>query len=502
MSAKARLLIVDDEPSFCRVIQAFLRGEAYELHTVGCGQEALDVINESPDFDVVLLDLNLPDMNGFKVMEYLSQYAPETLVIIMTGYASLESATEALRCGAHDYLTKPFAREELQKTIQNAMTHKTVKSAHQQAQQALENSERCFRNLVENIVSGVLIVRDGKLLYQNAIQKELFSVITEAVLTCDYKHIYPDDIEKLKPAVKRFLAKEISTAEIDFRYYASASLEGDNELKWVLSRASRISYQGETALLIDTVDISRLKELEHLSLMKNKMHSLGRVAAGIAQEIRNPLTGISSDLFSLKALIDTGLSSDSDKQLARKMTDKIEWASGRIETVISRVMDFAKPDVPLMAKTDINNAIEDAVTLSQMKLRKAGAEVATEYAPDLPACYADRSMIGQVALNIISNAADALLSWGGPRRLRIATCRETGGVRIQVSDSGPGIKESIREMIFDPFFTTKDEGTGIGLNIAQRIVADHHGSIEVSQSAWGGAQFTIHLPVDRRAAAR
>lgn len=270
MSFKARVLIVDDEPSFCRVICTLLRGEDYDLHTVGCGQEAIRVIDGSPAFDVVLLDLNLPDMNGFKVMGHISEHAPDTLVVIMTGYASLESATEALRCGAYDYLTKPFAKEELIKTLQNAMNHKRVRTDHQQAQRALEESERYLRNLVENILSGVLIVRDGKLLYQNAVQKELFGVVTELVHTCEYEHVHPDDIEKVKTISEKFMSREIPTAETDFRFYKPEASNSQKKLMWVLSRASRISYQGEDAIMVNTMDISSLKEQERLAIQKSE----------------------------------------------------------------------------------------------------------------------------------------------------------------------------------------------------------------------------------------
>jgi len=268
MSAGTRVLIVDDEPEFCSVVRKFLKGETYELYSVDCGQDALHLFGEAPAFDVVLLDLNLPDMNGFKLMGYLAEHFPDTLVVIITGYASLESATEALRCGAYDYLTKPFAREELLKTLRNAMTHKQVKDAHRQSLLALNDSEMCFRNLVENILSGVLIVRNQELLYQNTVQKDLFGPITETVIACEYKHIHPDDIEKLKGIVNQFLSGEISSVETDFRFYISANLEGQSEQRWVLSRACCISYRGEAAILINTTDISRLKELERLVVIE------------------------------------------------------------------------------------------------------------------------------------------------------------------------------------------------------------------------------------------
>ncbi len=502
MSAQARVLIVDDEPPFCKMIQDFLWEEDYELTTVECGGEALHAIDESADFDVVLLDLKLPDMNGFKVMEYLSEHAPETLVVIMTGYATLESATEALRCGAYDYLCKPFIRGELIKTLQNAMNHKQVREAHQQAKLALENSERCFRNLVENIFPGVLIVRDQKPLYQNTIQKELFGPITEAVTSRDLKPLYPDDVEKLEGILEQFLAGEIDTAETDFRFYASPVSEDRNDLRWVLSRASHISYEGERAVLINTVDITRLKELERLVIIKNKMHSLGRVAAGVAHEIRNPLTGINSYLFSLRGMIESGIASEGEIESAKRMADQMQTASNQIEKVIKRVMDFAKPGLPQMGLMDINRTLKDAVKLSGVILRKQGIQLETSYEEPIPECYADKNLVGQVVLNLINNAIQAMGSCDGPRRLNVSSSHSNGKIRVKVSDSGPGVSETVRDKIFDPFFTTKDDGGGIGLNIAQRIMADHHGVIEVSQSRWGGARFLIELPVDRRASSR
>ncbi len=502
MSSETRVLIVDDEPDFCTIIQGYLKQEAVGIRTALCGKDALRILQEEPVFDVVFLDLNLPDMSGFKVMNWLSEETPDTLVVIMTGYASLESATEALRQGAHDYLTKPFAREELLKALQNAMTHKQVKEAHRLAQNALRDSETGFRHLVENILSGILIIRGNAILYQNPVQRDLFGPVSQVLVNGDYRAIDPDDIEKMKDIARRFLKKEIAVAETDFRFYVSKPTDGSRESRWVLSRATRISYQGNPAVLINTMDITRLKELERLIIIKNKMHSLGRVAAGVAHEIRNPLTGINSYLFSLGALTDAGMASQADAERAREMIRQMQTASDKIESVIHRVMDFARPGVPLMALTNVNLALQDAIKLSEVTLRKSGIELITDFASQISACYADRQLIEQVMMNLINNAVHALECAAPPLRLRIASHQRDGKVILQVEDSGPGIPEGYREKIFDPFFTTKDDGAGIGLNIVQRIVADHHGNITVSKGQLGGALFTIELPVDRRSPAR
>ena len=121
----------------------------------------------------------------------------------------------------------------------------------------------------------------------------------------------------------------------------------------------------------------------------------------------------------------------------------------------------------------------------------------------MPQCYADPHLIEQVVLNLITNAARAMeKSANGNKRVEIKTFTKNNTLCIQVADAGPGVPKELREKIFDPFFTTKEDGSGIGLNIAQRIVADHNGSISLGTSRWGGAEFKIELPIERRIDAR
>jgi signal transduction histidine kinase len=161
-------------------------------------------------------------------------------------------------------------------------------------------------------------------------------------------------------------------------------------------------------------------------------------------------------------------------------------------------MDFSKPGAPKMVRTNINESLEEAVKLASVTMRKNGIKFKTILAPDLPPCYADPNLIEQVVLNLITNAARAMEKSNGNRIVEIASSAANNTLSIQVADSGPGVPLEIREKIFDPFFTTSEEGSGIGLNIAQRIVADHNGSISLHTSKWGGAEFRIELPIERR----
>jgi signal transduction histidine kinase len=229
------------------------------------------------------------------------------------------------------------------------------------------------------------------------------------------------------------------------------------------------------------------------------MLSLGRVAAGIAHEIRNPLTGINTYLYTIEDLCDSEQLGPEDMEIIRQIITQIQVASNKIESVIKRVMDFSKPGAPKMIRTDINKSLEAAIELSVVTMRKNNIKIEKSLAPRLPQCYADPHLIEQVVLNLITNAACAMeKSNGNPKLVEIKSSARDNTLSIQVADSGPGVPLGLREKIFDPFFTTKDDGSGIGLNIAQRIVADHNGSITLGSSRWGGAEFTIELPIERR----
>jgi signal transduction histidine kinase len=165
-------------------------------------------------------------------------------------------------------------------------------------------------------------------------------------------------------------------------------------------------------------------------------------------------------------------------------------------------MDFSKPGAPKMVSININDSLEEAINLSSVTLRKNNIKFEKSLASDLPHCYADPHLIEQVVLNLITNAARAMEKSNGDKLIKIKSSAQNNTLSVQVSDSGPGVPVELRDKIFDPFFTTKDDGSGIGLNIAQRIVADHNGTITLDSSRWGGAEFKIDLPIERRISAQ
>jgi len=242
--------------------------------------------------------------------------------------------------------------------------------------------------------------------------------------------------------------------------------------------------------LVNMIDMTKTKELEHLLTVQDKMASLGRVAAGMAHEIRNPLSGINVYLNTLNKLHHKNGSEEKVKQIL----GQIQSASNKIESVIRRVMDFAKPGEPKLTLIDLNGPVTEAINLSAVTMRKSGIALEKALSENLPLCNADPTLIEEMVLNLLTNAAGAMKTMEEGKEIVVTSSVEGDDIILTVSDSGPGIAPEIKDKIFDPYFTTKSDGTGIGLSISHRIVTDHGGSLTVSDSDLGGAEFRIEIP--------
>jgi PAS domain S-box-containing protein len=367
---------------------------------------------------------------------------------------------------------------------------------HRSTVETLRKSEKRFRDLVENSLTSIAIVQDDHIVYQNPEQRRLLRSLPQPIIPLSFETIHPDDVEKVREAYQSLRSGKVRTAEVDFRFTLIAEKGSKTSMKWVNCRASSIEYRGNDAILVNLVDLTRAKETERLLRIQDKMTSLGHVATGIAHEIRNPLSGINIYLSTLHRMYRhaQGL------EKTREILDKIQSASEKIESVIKRVMDFSKPSEPEFAMTDINKPIEEAIELASVALRKSGVAITKALAVDLPLCNADPHMIEQVILNLITNASEAMKNFEAEKRITISSSAENGLIRVTVADSGPGVPEAEQGKIFDPFFTTKNGSTGIGLSLSHRIITDHGGTLRVSTSKWGGAEFMIEIPLDRSVA--
>ncbi len=241
------------------------------------------------------------------------------------------------------------------------------------------------------------------------------------------------------------------------------------------------------------VDMARFREMQDFLRIEDKMTSLGRVTAGIVHEIRNPLSGIYIYLKALKNIC----TRKNQAAQTLQVIGKIELAAYKIESIVKRVMDFARPGSPRFVRVCLNDYIEEATQLTRVALRKNAVKFEQHLDPDLPECHADPHLIEQVVLNLITNAGEAMKNFKGKKRIILKTFADDDHVFISVSDTGPGIPFSRKNKIFDPFFTTKSDSAGIGLSICHRIISDHGGALRLHTSEDQGACFVIELPIEK-----
>lgn len=368
-------------------------------------------------------------------------------------------------------------------------------SERKQAEEALKESEKRFRDLAENSPVGIFIVQNNQIVYTNPEQKRLFGPLPEPFAIDNFfKNVHPYDLVDLKEFYDTILSGDARGLDMEMRFFPFGKQTHKKETQWVHCRASLIEYRGDRAILFNMVDITRARELEQLVMIRGKMASLGHVAAGVAHEIRNPLSGINVFLDAIRENFEDPESASEIKKILRQT----QGAANKIESVIKRVLDFSRPNMPSLRLADINLPVKEAIKLSYVTLRKSRIKIESALNGDLPRVYIDPQLIEQVMLNLITNASEAMEDIQGPKNISISSTTGKDNVVIEVSDAGQGIAIDSMEKIFDPFYTTKSNGSGIGLSLCQRIIADHGGTIEVSASKLGGAEFTIRIPKERR----
>ena len=392
---------------------------------------------------------------------------------------------------------KGFFTPELIAKFERVAGHVAVALAQHLAEEALRESEDRFRSLVENAPVGILIVREGRILYRNPVLDRLFGEIPDGARFRDLGSVHPGDREKFDRLCEAIEQADPGWQSTELRFTLDEGDAGRQAMRWVFCQTGQIEFQGRAAALVVLDDMTRMKDLEQIVSTREKLSIMGQMAAGIAHEIRNPLSGININVSTLEHVVrNLEAVSAEERRKIGEIVAQAKGASEKIATVIRRVMDFTKPVPPKLDRVDVNQVVREALEFSSATLRKGGISVGTELSPGLPGCIADPRLLEQVLLNLITNAVQAMENGSGEKRLGVATTWENGAVLIRVFDNGPGVPVHLRERIFDPFYTTRKTGHGIGLSFSHRVIENHGGTLTASGSEWGGAEFRIALPLE------
>ncbi|MDY6910572.1 MAG: ATP-binding protein [Thermodesulfobacteriota bacterium] len=247
--------------------------------------------------------------------------------------------------------------------------------------------------------------------------------------------------------------------------------------------------------LMDDVDEahSQLEESREHLMQSEKLALVGKLAAGVAHSIRNPLTSVKMRLFSLERSLKLDTTQREDLEV---ISEEIR----HIDTILRNFLEFSRPPKLKMQRISPSDVVDMTLQLLRHRLESYGVEVKVQRERRLPKISADPEQLKEVLVNLLLNACEAMTEGG------VIQIREEEGVVpprgrtlvIRVTDSGPGIPETLQDKVFEPFFSTKEEGSGLGLSIAKRIIEDHGGWMQVSSTGRQGTTFVIALPCEEQ----
>lgn len=358
-----------------------------------------------------------------------------------------------------------------------------------------------FRHLVRSMRNGVIaIYRDGRLALMNDEAYRIFSLTRTA---SDTGRPFPE-VFRERPELIRVLSGAFDMTTLPNR--AELRLKDiDRVIGYTLSQVKDDAGRPTGAVLFFK-DLTQVEEMEERERLRDRLASLGEMAAGIAHELKNPLAGIEV----MAGLLRRQVPDSTDAQLL--LADIMSEAK-LANAIVVEMLEFVRPIRLQVDRTDVAEVLRQAVVLAEGKVPRRDITLALDLAPALPAIDGDQHQLCQVFSNLLINAFEAL---DGRGRVSIAAASghiaqdpalgsdtpATPVIIVDVVDDGPGVPPDLSDRIFTPFFSTKPKGSGLGLPIVRKIVDAHDGRLDLSSTPGAETRFRVTLPVSTPQAAR
>ncbi len=542
-----RILVVDDEEIMLKLACDALRTQGHQVTGVSGAHEALDRLRQE-QFDFILTDIKMPEMDGMELIRAAHQVNPSMGAIFMTGYASLDTAKRAIQEGAYDYILKPFDLQEIRSAVARAVQKRSqsLEDGRSQGLSQLFDLNRIlhtagdsksllrlsleFALMQSRLRSGMIVyweVRRGELSILQAkdlghdsyvertikIDEELISEWSQLqeIIQIKNPHKYPlfPRLANLLPessVVADFLRADeevilipLRKAETTIGIIALTKAAGDKDLSQedlkllaILGIQTAISLENLTLLIQTEKSYKELRSLQDQLIGLEKMATQGKLSAEIGHELNNFLTVIMGNFQILSMKVKKGESDSLNKQL-----DTIATSLEKVKRFAQGLLDFSSLKAEKV-ECDINDLIEKTLTFIKPQNTFKNISFLSDLRSDLPHLVADPGQIQQVLYNLLNNAADAMgkrKGEGGTVTVGTDYHDTKRLVEILVGDTGKGMSNEELKSIFDAGFTTKQSGHGMGLSICKKIIDNHGGTISVESELNKGTTFRIKLPL-------
>ena len=513
--ARARILLVDDEPNILLTVREILVQEGYEVDAEPDGYSALKSLQHST-YDLVLTDLKMAGMDGLSLLEEVRKHSPQTVTVMMTGYGSVDSATEAVRLGAYEYLLKPVAVAELKQAVERSLERKRfseIDALYQVSNElAVATTSDAVQSVVVDAATKVLgaarvlwfpVKEDASVqapepyagLFTNEVMARLN--VAEVVL----QNANSADLgEAASAALVPGLANDRLTGVL---YVDHGSEPFEFHASWQrflcgLARQAALALDRlaviEELRQSNSVLASANRRLQELDSLKSEFLSVA------THELRTPL----SIILGYNAMIEESALERLTTEERGLLRESLS-ACKRLMRLVNSMLDLSQLQsgkIRLqLSMSDLGQSLRSVVKLFEAEAHRRGLRIEVKLDPTIPHIEMDPERIEQVFVNLVSNAlkytdAEGIVSISGGTM-------ENGRVAISVSDTGIGIAPEYQAMIFDEFARVRSNsagrpGSGLGLAIVRRIVEAHGGEISVNSAPGQGSTFTVRLPVLQR----
>lgn len=500
MPTPIQVIIVEDRPADAELILAELRRAGFDPHWVRTDSERDFVTHLDPAPDVILADYNLPRFDARRALQILQERSLDIPLIIVSGTIGEDIAVSLMKEGTADYLFKDrLAR--LGPAVDGALKEKQIRDARRRAEAALRESEQRLALIYESVADVIFLIAVEpndifRFVSINAAFQSATGLAREQVVGKRIDEIIPEPSRTLVLNNYRTAIRERRRVDWEeVSVYPTGRKVGEVTVVPVFDASGTCHH------LIGAVhDVTENRQMQEslqarsdeIRLMSQqlwqagKLATVGELAASIAHELNNPLATVSLHLESLSAQ----LARAPQQRSLEVMAQEVE----RMSSLVADLLEFSRRRQPQISTIDVREEIVRTLELVSYYLRNRHINVAQEFASDVPLIQADRQLLRQLFLNLLTNASDAMPEGG---RLTIRVHAAPAKVAIEITDTGVGIAPEDLPKMTEPFFTTKEpgKGTGLGLAICRRIVEEHHGTLNFASEVGKGTTVRVTLPV-------